>query len=69
MNKITETYQSILILKINDIILYMEPESEPQVEGTLVNDQVLITKKEMQQSLELKGYGEISKSKFFFEIL
>ena len=45
----------------------MEPESEPQVEGTLVNDQVLITKKEMQQSLELKGYGEISKSKFFLK--
>ncbi len=45
----------------------MELESEPRVEGTLVKDQVLITTKEMQQSLELKGYGEISKSKFFLK--
>jgi len=42
----------------------MELDSEPQVEGELVKDQVLISNKEMQHSLELKGYGEVSKKKF-----
>ena len=45
----------------------METESEPQVEGELVKDQTLISKKEMQQALEQKGYGEITKKKFYLK--
>ncbi|HET6517832.1 MAG TPA: tRNA-intron lyase [Nitrosopumilaceae archaeon] len=42
-------------------------ESEPLVEGELVKDQTLISKKEMQQALEQKGYGEIANKKFFLK--
>ena len=45
----------------------MEIEAEPQVEGELVKDQTLISKKDMQQALELKGYGEITNKKFFLK--
>lgn len=45
----------------------MEFEAEPQVEGELVKDHTLITKKELQQALELKGYGEITKGKFYLK--
>ena len=45
----------------------MELDSEPQVEGELVKDQTLITNKEMQNELELKGYGETSNKKFFLK--
>lgn len=45
----------------------MELDSEPQVEGELVKDHVLISNKEMQHSLELKGYGEESKKKFLIK--
>lgn len=45
----------------------MEIESEPLVEGELVKDQTLISKKEMQQVLEQKGYGEIANKKFFLK--
>lgn len=45
----------------------MEIESEPLVEGKLVKDQTLISKKEMQQVLEQKGYGEITNKKFFLK--
>jgi len=45
----------------------METESVPQVEGELVKDQTLISKKEMQQALEQKGYGEITKKKFYLK--
>ena len=45
----------------------MSIESEPSVEGVLVKDQTLIENKEMQNSLEQKGYGEISKKKFFLK--
>lgn len=45
----------------------MEIESEPLVEGELVKDQTLISKKEMQQALEQKGYGEIANKKFFLK--
>lgn len=45
----------------------MSIDSEPEVEGELVEDQTLITNKTMQQSLEQKGYGELSKSKFFLK--
>jgi tRNA-intron endonuclease len=45
----------------------MEMEVEPQVEGELVKDQTLISKKDMQQALEQKGYGEITNKKFFLK--
>ena len=45
----------------------MEQDSEPQVEGVLVKDHTLITNKEMQNSLEQKGYGQISHKKFFLK--
>jgi tRNA-intron endonuclease, archaea type len=45
----------------------MSLDSEPQVEGELIKDQTLITSKEMQQSLEQKGYGEFSKEEFFLK--
>lgn len=45
----------------------MEIEAEPQVEGELVKDQTMISKKEMQQALEQKGYGEITNKKFFLK--
>ena len=45
----------------------MEIEAEPQVEGELVKDQTLISKKEMQRALEQKGYGEITNKKFFLK--
>jgi tRNA-intron endonuclease len=45
----------------------MELDSEPQVEGELVKDHVLISNKDMQHSLELKGYGEVSKKKFLLK--
>ncbi|KRT62024.1 MAG: tRNA intron endonuclease, tRNA-intron endonuclease, archaea type [Thaumarchaeota archaeon CSP1-1] len=45
----------------------MSIDSEPQVEGELVQDQTLITSKAMQQSLEQKGYGELSKKEFFLK--
>ena len=45
----------------------MEQTSEPQVEGDLVKDQTLITNDAMQHELELKGYGEITKNKFFLK--
>jgi len=45
----------------------MSEDTEPQVEGILVKNQTLITNKEMQNSLEQKAYGEISKKKFFLK--
>lgn len=45
----------------------MEIEEEPQVEGKLVKDHTLISRKEMQGALEQKGYGEISNKKFFLK--
>ena len=45
----------------------MEQTSEPQVEGELVKDLTLISNKDMQHELELKGYGEESKNKFFLK--
>ena len=41
----------------------MELDSEPQVEGELVKDHVLISNKEMQHSLELKRIWRIIKEK------
>jgi len=45
----------------------MSIESEPQVAGELVKDHTLISNKEMQDSLENKGYGEIHKKNFFLK--
>ena len=45
----------------------MSADSEPEVEGELVKDQILISNKETQKILEQKGYGEISKKKFFLK--
>lgn len=45
----------------------MSTESEPQVDGLLVKDQTLISSRDMQNSLEQKGYGEVSKKKFFLK--
>ena len=45
----------------------MELEEEPQVEGDLVKDHTLISVKDMQQALELKGYGEVTQKKFFLK--
>ncbi len=45
----------------------MSVDSEPEVEGELVKEQILISNKETQKILEQKGYGEISKKKFFLK--
>jgi len=45
----------------------LESEADPQVEGELIKDQTLISKKDMQHALEQKGYGEISKKKFYLK--
>ena len=54
---------------IEKIIIFfkLEQTSEPQVEGELVKDLTLISNKDMIHELELKGYGEESKSKFFLK--
>ena len=45
----------------------MDLESEPQAEGVLIKDHTLVTKQEIQKNLELKGYGEFSKNKFYLK--
>lgn len=45
----------------------MSSDTEPNIEGVLVDDHVLITNKEMQNALEQKGYGEIRQNKFFLK--
>ena len=45
----------------------MSQDTEPQVEGILVKDQTLISNKKMQNELEQKGYGEVTKKKFFLK--
>ena len=40
---------------------------EVKVEGVLVKDHTLISDKNMQHSLELKGFGEVIKKKFFLK--
>ncbi|MDE1814690.1 MAG: tRNA-intron lyase [Thaumarchaeota archaeon] len=42
-------------------------ELESKVEGLLVKDHVLVSDKEMQHSLEQKGFGEVMKKKFFLK--
>lgn len=42
-------------------------ESEPIVEGQLIKDETLVRDPEMAHQLEIKGYGEESKGKFFLK--
>jgi tRNA-intron endonuclease len=42
-------------------------ELESKVEGILVKDHVLVSDKDAQHILELKGVGEIIKKKFFLK--
>jgi tRNA-intron endonuclease len=42
-------------------------ELESKVEGVLVKDHVLVSDKDMQHILELKGFGEMMKKKFFLK--
>lgn len=42
-------------------------ELESKVEGILVKDHVLVSDKNMQHILELKGFGEMMKKKFFLK--
>ncbi|MEW6043402.1 MAG: tRNA-intron lyase [Thermoproteota archaeon] len=45
----------------------MSSDTEPDIEGTLVDDHTLITNKEMQNILEQKGYGETRQGKFLLK--
>ena len=45
----------------------MDNDSEPNVEGLLIDDQTLISDSTMQHDLELKGYGDFSEKKFFLK--
>lgn len=45
----------------------MSADAEPDIEGMLVDDHTLITNKEMQNTLEQKGYGETRQAKFFLK--
>jgi tRNA-intron endonuclease, archaea type len=45
----------------------LSAEMEPEVVGVLVNDHTLVSDKQMQHSLDVKGYGEVSKKKFFLK--
>ena len=40
---------------------------ETKVEGILIKDHTMITDKNMQHSLEQKGFGEVTKEKFFLK--
>ncbi|WP_255464239.1 tRNA-intron lyase [Nitrosopumilus sp. b1] len=45
----------------------MDNDSEPNVEGMLIDDQTLISDSAMQHDLELKGYGDLTEKKFFLK--
>ncbi|MGQ0772556.1 MAG: tRNA-intron lyase [Nitrososphaerota archaeon] len=45
----------------------MSADAEPDIEGMLVDDHTLVTNKEMQNTLEQKGYGETRQAKFFLK--
>jgi tRNA-intron endonuclease len=45
----------------------MSSDSEPNIEGVLVDDHTLVTNKEIQNLLEQKGYGELRQNKFFLK--
>lgn len=50
-----------------DCIESLMSELESKVEGVLVKDHVLVLDKNMQHSLEQKGFGETIKKKFFLK--
>lgn len=45
----------------------MDNDSEPNVEGMLIDDQTFISDSTMQHDLELKGYGDLTEKKFFLK--
>lgn len=45
----------------------MSSDAEPNIEGTLLDDHVIISNKEMQNQLESKGYGETRQEKFLLK--
>jgi tRNA-intron endonuclease len=45
----------------------MSSDTEPNIEGVLVDDHTVITNKEMQNALEQKGYGELKQNKFLLK--
>src|SRR5690348_18417834 len=48
-------------------IMKQMSDIESKVEGILVKDHTMITDKNMQHSLEQKGFGEMIKQKFFLK--
>lgn len=45
----------------------MSSDSEPNIEGVLVDDHTLVTNKETQNILEQKGYGETRQGRFLLK--
>ena len=45
----------------------MSTESEPNVEGILINDQTYVADKKTQSNLEQRGYGELEQKKFILK--
>ncbi|HET8719713.1 MAG TPA: tRNA-intron lyase [Candidatus Nitrosotenuis sp.] len=45
----------------------MSLETEPNIEGILIDDHTLIADKEMQNVLSQKGFGEMRQNKFFLK--
>lgn len=45
----------------------MSTESEPTIEGVLVDDHALVTNKDVRNYLEQRGYGETRHDKFFLK--
>jgi tRNA-intron endonuclease len=45
----------------------LSADSEPNIEGVLADDHTLVTNKEMQSTLEQKGYGEQRQNKFLLK--
>lgn len=56
-----------VILYCDWITKFLMSELESKVEGILVKDHVLISDKNMQHSLEQKGFGEMTTKKFFLK--
>jgi tRNA-intron endonuclease len=62
------SFQRILGLYCNiGNFCQLSAESEPTIEGVLVDDHTLVANKEMQSYLEQRGYGETSDAKFFLK--
>ena len=50
-------------MEIEGFLIIME--DTPLVEGELISDQTIISKKEMIHELEIKGYGEVEMENWF----